>query len=201
MQYNSMNVDEGQGNKIDPTDPSSLNFQPLAASPPGKLAHPQRSNSTTAPSNASSFLSISYYQKYFKVGAVDVKRRMEKGMRVVNRDFLETEGAAPELWGPIWISLSLSILLFFSSTLALEWGGTIKWGSLDYSLLSLSATTFLLFAFIEPLIMSYIIGKMFPPSDPYLNNFDFIPLVMLTCYSWMPLFPILVRHINNSYFL
>ena len=200
MQYNSIDITEGQGgNQIDPTDPSSLNFQPLSHSPPGKLAHPQRTSNIAAPSNAPSFLSISYYQKYFKVGAIDVKRRIIKGMRIVNRDFLETEGIAPEIWGPIWISLSLAILLFFSSTLALEWGGSIKWGSLDYSPLSLGATTFLLFAFFEPLIMYYMINKIFPPSDPYLNSLDFIPLVMLTCYSWMPIFPSLVHHITHKY--
>jgi hypothetical protein len=196
MEYNSIEKAEDQqvGTQIDPTDPSSLNFQPLTLSPQGKMAHPQRPSSGSVSTGAPSFLSISYYQKYFNVGAIDVKRRLEKGMRIVNRDFLETEGVAPEIWGPIWISLSLAILLFFSSTLALEWGGSIKWGSLDYSLLSLGVMTFLAFAIFEPLGMFYAIGKMFPLNDPYLNNFDLIPLVMLTCYSWMPIFPALVAH-------
>ena len=172
-------------NNIDPTDPATLNFETMNASAK-VVAHPQKPEPSNPSSPGPNFLSFSYYQKYFQVGQADVQRRLYKAFRIMDNDFLETEGSAPELWGPLWITLTLPVLLFISSMLSGKWAGSVHSGSLDYSLLTFGLFLFLFFATFEPLVMSYVIRRSFPtPNDPYMQYFEPIPLIMLTCYSWI----------------
>lgn len=172
---------------IDITDPATLNFEPFQP----QVAHPSKPQVELNSKSSTSLFTITYYQKYFQVSSIDVQRRILKAFKIFGEDnFLDSEASgAPELWGPLWIAISLAILLFTTSVLAGELGGSIKAGSIDFSLLSLSFLLFFGYLLVESAAMVVFIKSM---NESLYESFDYMAVAMLIAYSWIFLLPTLV---------
>ena len=110
----------------------------------------------TATSRFCGFFSVDYYRPYFDVSSATVMKRMKGGMSPHKADLFSGSVDAPaDLYGAIWISLTLVFLIAATSNL----NGYFAHSSLkepwerDYTLLTFASTMVLVYTFVIPLLL------------------------------------------------
>lgn len=95
----------------------------------------------------SSWLNLTYYTKYFNVTTEEVKERLLSAA-LIDGSFLEKLNGRMDFYGPAWLSITVAIMLFVSSSVAKSaWAhpGEI----LDFHLLTFGIVEMLLYTTVQ----------------------------------------------------
>ncbi|TGZ83073.1 Yip1-domain-containing protein [Ascodesmis nigricans] len=136
------------------TDPSAGKAGRSSARSPRTAGGP--SNSTSTPSGKHHLFTLSFYAQYFDVDTSTVLHRCRSAL-IPRTNFLDIIDGNPDLYGPIWITTSVVLMLFLASTLAQyfarfgeEGDGGGKRYTYDFTLLSGAAGMMYGYTFIVP---------------------------------------------------
>ena len=133
---------------------SGLIGPPKAAQPNAPVSSSEQANSSQGFfSSICGFLSVEYYRPYFDVSTALVFERMKNGM-MPNKADIFGEESQPDLYGVVWISLTLIFLIGATSNLNsyLAHSTSEPWER-DYQLLSFAASVIFTYAFIIPIVL------------------------------------------------
>ncbi|XP_055624307.1 protein YIPF1 [Toxorhynchites rutilus septentrionalis] len=124
---------------------------------PKKVSPSRESDSTeeATPAKSSSFLSFEYYQRFFDVDTMTVVDRIATSIipKRAPSDYLKLNiGTSPDLYGPVWIVITLIFTIAISGNMAsyLQNAGNHHW-RYNFHLVSVSATVIILYTSLVPL--------------------------------------------------
>lgn len=119
-----------------------LTFQPLNDTM--TQDHPLSPEQPLPTPTPSSIFSITYYRKYFDVDTLDVGKRLLMAMNPLNNTFLH-EITSPDLYGPIWLSITGAFLMGVFGNLS---GWLRGGGSWTYNFYAFAVGLFVTFVFV-----------------------------------------------------
>lgn len=117
------------------------------------------------------FYQSGYYQQWFDIDTTDVLKRMFWGLIPFFGNFFDQIDENQDLYGPIWISLSVVFLTFFSGSL----GGMVS-GTYEYIKLSVITGTVLVYLIVIPIILYLVMRcglKIKHPITKYFCLFGY----------------------------
>ncbi|BFU26551.1 protein YIPF1, putative [Entamoeba histolytica HM-3:IMSS] len=94
------------------------------------------------------FYKSEFYARWFNVDTTDVLKRMLWGLIPFFGNFFKQTEENPDLYGPLWIPLTVVFLAFFSGSLS-----SIIENAYDYKKLSIITGTILLYIIFIPIIL------------------------------------------------
>ena len=97
------------------------------------------------------FYKSEFYQRWFDIEFFDVLKRMLWGLIPFFGNFFDNVSANPDLYGPIWIPVTVIFLSFFSGSLT-----SMLVGDYDYLKLTIIAGTVLVYIIFVPFIIGLI---------------------------------------------
>lgn len=104
--------------------------QPAAAAPPTNYTNPQTSD------KSSNIFKISFYRQYFDLDSDEFFNKIQKSLNPFTIDSGETNDESQELYGFIWITGTLILFMFVSSTgsnILSEWIHSTKDSEYNYN--------------------------------------------------------------------
>lgn len=113
---------------------------------------------TAAPQSNHSFWTIQYYQKYFDVQTSEVVERIISSVlpqKVSRNYFDERIKGKPDMYGPVWISVTLIFTIAVSGNIASYLQNTnksVEW-RYDFHIVSIAATAIVCYVWLVPLAL------------------------------------------------
>lgn len=133
---------------------------------------------------SSTFFSFEYYQTYFDVDTMTVVERVVNSIipKRAPTDYLQLNiGTSPDLYGPIWIVITLIFTIAISGNMAsyLQNAGDHHW-RYNFHLVSVAATIIVLYTSLMPLAIWALLKWFDRPTD--LDESPYTPsLLSLVC--------------------
>jgi hypothetical protein len=127
-----------------------------AATQGGAAGQTASSSSPGLFSRLCGWFSVEYYQPYFDVSSATVLDRIKHALMPHKSDlFASTSESPPDLWGAVWISLTLIFLIGATSNLNafLAHSSSKEPWERDFRILSFASTMVFIYTFAVPLVM------------------------------------------------
>ena len=112
------------------------------------------------------FYKSEYYQQWFNIDTNDILKRMVWGIYPFKGNFFDQIGDNQDLYGPLWISLTVVFLTFFSGSL----GGMVS-GTYEYIKLSVITGTVLVYLILVPIILYLVLYFALKIKQPLTKYF------------------------------
>ncbi|EDR28487.1 protein YIPF1, putative [Entamoeba dispar SAW760] len=110
------------------------------------------------------FYKSEFYARWFNVDTMDVLKRMFWGLIPFFGNFFKQTEGNPDLYGPLWIPLTVVFLAFFSGSLS-----SIIENAYDYKKLSIITGTVLLYIIFIPIILWAVCRFAFKIKNPLVS--------------------------------
>lgn len=169
-------IQEGNSNS------AQLNIDsPRKVSPVREAETPPEEGAAT---KSSTFFSFEYYQTFFDVDTMTVVERVVNSIipKRAPTDYLQLNiGTSPDLYGPIWIVITLIFTIAISGNMAsyLQNAGDHHW-RYNFHLVSVAATIIVLYTSLMPLAIWALLKWFDRPND--LDESPYTPsLLSLVC--------------------
>ncbi|XP_055532777.1 protein YIPF1 [Wyeomyia smithii] len=171
-------ISEGNANS------AQLNIDSPKKTSPNREIPSDEENSTTP--KGSSFLSFEYYQRFFDVDTMTVVDRIATSIipKRAPTDYLKLNiGTNPDLYGPIWIVITLIFTIAISGNMAsyLQNTGNHHW-RYNFHLVSVSATVIILYTSLVPFALWALLRWSVRTDDLDIEEPTYTPsLLSLVC--------------------
>lgn len=134
-------------------------------------------NNGPAPENPTIF-SLSYFQKFFNVNTEDVIKRIKDSIvPSLKADYFESQiKARPDLYGPVWVCLTLSFSLAIGSNLFDYFTSTrneLEHWKYGFHVITKALFAVFLYSWILPLMLWSLL-KWYLASEVRKNKFHFV---------------------------
>ncbi len=166
--------------------PSNVYGAPSTSNASTALPMPVQQQAATsqesAPNTAYGFWQLEYYKKFFNVDTPDVLNRMRVATIPVTSFKSQIENN-PDLYGPLWISTTVVLLIFVSSCMAESIRAYMEGTEYNYDFRTMSYAFAVFYPYVTfvPLGL-FLMGKYFHAPVSYL---DMVNIYGYGCSIWM----------------